>query len=332
MGGDDMPDATNVRDLQHPLYLDVPMMISFLAAIEDGVTYEENVHRRTANRRAASGEASGGITLPSLLGVLPFDLRGRLSGELADEGSEELQLVKRHTEASLFNRLRSTLLNMEAVQLLDDEESDETVIVPGAIIEISGVVVRNPLEDILNFGQRFRPFLDNSTASRSATSQQPAHGSRRDRTGGQASRDGSRSGGQSTGGQRVSQPTLSDPIAIMDWMHEDLASSDMSDIVLRTNHNVFSHCILTLSKDFGTSRTVDSLLGAQVAVLGKLANATKEGEPASLLRRSILGYLPREQVAAMFGGLVENPLFGHMADTLEVNPPYLQIMPLAIYV
>src|SRR4051794_39638601 len=143
-----MAESGSSVDLRYPLYLDVPMMISFLAALEDGVSYEENIQRRAGGRQAVRGEASAGTRLPSFLSLLSFDLRGSLSGESDTDELEELQLVKRHTEASLFNRLRSALHEDGGVKVLDEEILSPGEVVPGMIVEANGVVVRNPLDEL----------------------------------------------------------------------------------------------------------------------------------------------------------------------------------------
>jgi len=39
--GDEKSDTRSFEPLVHPVYLDVPVMVSFLAAVECGVAYED---------------------------------------------------------------------------------------------------------------------------------------------------------------------------------------------------------------------------------------------------------------------------------------------------
>jgi hypothetical protein len=323
-----MTSSAGVLNLRYPLYLDVPMMISFLAAIEDGVSYEENVQRRAGGRRAVEAEASGGVGLPSFLGLLPLDLRGRLTGGSSTEESEELQLVKRHTEASLFNRLRSTLHELDSVQMLTEEDHGGGRIESGTIIEATGIVNRNALDELLSLADRLRPFLEQA----SSPQPQPSQGDQQSQRRGRGNQGSSNRSAQSISGSTPRTIQEPDFLTIMNWVSEDLAKSDMTDIVLQVPHPLFSHCILTISKDFGTGRTIDSLLGAEVTVLGKVSNVIEEGDPVSLLRRSVLGYMPREQRLGLFGSFDNNPLFSGLTSQLEVEPPLIQVIPLSIFV
>jgi len=100
-------------ELVYPIYLDVSMMTSFLAALEDGIAYGSDVLRREDQRQSSSKEAAAGVGIPVLSTLFNFDLRGKITGVGEMGGGEEVKLVRRHTEASLFMRLRQTLLNRE---------------------------------------------------------------------------------------------------------------------------------------------------------------------------------------------------------------------------
>lgn len=112
-------------DLVYPLYLDVPMMTSFVAALEDGIAYGSDVTRREDQRRSlgAGSEGQVGAGLPSMgifSTLLNIDLRGKISGEQAAGSGEEIKLVRRHTEASLFMSLRHTLINDNRILTIND--------------------------------------------------------------------------------------------------------------------------------------------------------------------------------------------------------------------
>lgn len=159
MGDDD--DHVESPGLFYPLYLDVPMMVSFLATLEDGVSYHANVSRKSATKRAVAGSAEAGLRLPSLLGLLPFNLRGELGGNIEGDQSEELQLVKRHTEASLFNKLRDVLEESDRLIKLENAGGMSTLRT-GAIVEVPGTITRNPFEGWLVMANRLRLFMENT--------------------------------------------------------------------------------------------------------------------------------------------------------------------------
>lgn len=314
-----MEDAAQ-PELFYPLYLDVPMMISFLAAIENGVSYEANVQKRVGSKKSVTGEASGGVGLPSLLGLLPFDLRGRLTGDTGTESSEEMQLVKRHTEASLFNKLRGALHSHGSIRNLEKVWNSEDGVESGDLIEITGTVTRNPIEELVTVFERIKPLI---VANSSGPI--PAPKSRNRQAAAQASHSGSRQTNSTT-------PNQPDPFVIFEWVKEDIRAADMADIVLRPADASLPAGILTMSHDFGTGRTVDSLAGAEVTVLGKVTAAVQEGANISLLRRSILGYMSEEEQEGLFDRFEDNPFMGHLIDRLMVKLPVVQILPLAVFV
>jgi hypothetical protein len=296
----------DAHHLRHPLYLDVPMMINFLAAIEDGVSYDVNVSRSRDRKGKTAGEAEGKVGLPSLLGLLPFDLRGRLSGEFEGQNSEELQLVKQHTEASLFNKLRNALLDAGAIRQLGptlDPSSVET----GEIVEVAGHVVRNPLAEILALFDRMFPMFENQPGSAVTST-------------------GRRNKQAPPGQSDAAQKTMG--IQYMHWISDDLKSANTQDALLKvgTEHTL----VLTLRRDFGTGAALDDLLGANVSVLAKVSDCVPAGTEINLLRRSVLGYVTN--VDEMFRDLAATQELNLELTEGRIGGPTLQLVPLAMFV
>ena len=102
-------------DIVHPLYIDVPMMISTLASLEDGI----------------SGSGA--------LGALGIDLDGRVGATAAPTAANAI--AQRHTVASLFGKTRAALgKHIHPVRSAADLQSLED----GDFVEVSGPLVRNP--------------------------------------------------------------------------------------------------------------------------------------------------------------------------------------------
>jgi len=320
-----MDIETEGTQLYYPIYLDAPMMISFLAALENGVAFEEAVERRSGARRSANTDLSAKAGLPSLFSLFRFDLKGQLGGALASEESEDLSLIRSHTEASLFNKLRWTMLASEILQVYEETELDTAEFMPGELIEIQGVIGKNTLEDLVGLYDRFRSFLN-------AIAEAKAGESPRNVSGGIS--EASTIGAPTTSaaaGQNKPNGFDSETAAIFEWIREDLRSADMTDVLLLAE-GVKTRFVLTLSPDFGTGRTMDSLLGSRVKVIGKVTNISREGKPLSLIRRSLLDLMPEELKKQIFDNLLRKPGFQHLVSGIEIEPPYVQILPLAIFV
>src|ERR1700680_4428832 len=96
-------DKITNDELVYPVYLDVPMLISFLAALEGGVSLEDQSTSRLSRSSGSEREGKIRAGLPSILSLLSLDMSGRLSAKSEDQTGEETVAVRRHTEASLFN-------------------------------------------------------------------------------------------------------------------------------------------------------------------------------------------------------------------------------------
>ena len=56
-------------DLVYPLYLDVPMMTSFVADLEDGIAYGSDVTRREDQRRSLGAGSEARVALANPLAL-----------------------------------------------------------------------------------------------------------------------------------------------------------------------------------------------------------------------------------------------------------------------
>jgi hypothetical protein len=95
-------------ELVYPLYLDVPMMTSFVAALGDGVAYGSDITRIQQEQKDRGAEAEAGAGVPGaaiLSSLFNFDLRGRITGNSSVGSNEEIMIIRKHTESSLFMRL-----------------------------------------------------------------------------------------------------------------------------------------------------------------------------------------------------------------------------------
>lgn len=108
-----------------PQYLDVPMLVSTLAALEDGV------------------ESS------ATLASLGIDLEGRVGSDAAPTAANAIR--QRHTVASLFTRLRDSL--GDRIQTIS-APADLEALDHGAFVELSGALTRNPIIEFVNVMER----------------------------------------------------------------------------------------------------------------------------------------------------------------------------------
>ena len=104
------------------------------SALEGGVAYGDERTQRMLSGSGRDREGGGRLGIPVLSSLLRLDMSGRWAQKEHEEGSEEIKVVRQHTEASLFNLLRHRLVADGKVAAVNDERQlDE--LVPGQLIE-----------------------------------------------------------------------------------------------------------------------------------------------------------------------------------------------------
>lgn len=129
------------------------MLISFLASLEDGVSYSSEVAERYAATKEGEGEGGGKASLPSIATLLGLNLsaEGRYKRRSSKEEGVESKFVREHTAASLFNRLQLRLTETPGAVTLIDSPDKITEADGDGLVEIRGEVTGNPLKTALGF-------------------------------------------------------------------------------------------------------------------------------------------------------------------------------------
>lgn len=310
-------------ELVHPLYLDVPMMTSFLAALEDGVAYGADVRRRQQRQSTTAGSGDAPLAEPQasiLASLFDFNLRGEITGNNAVGDSEEVTLIRKHTEASLFMRLRrllqsnALLTEIDSVQLLPS-------IRHSSLVEITGQITRNPLSDILEAFSRFATFM--GVAIPAGNSPKPQ---------GSKSHQGNQRRQQLPGGQAaavsIDQPTLD----LFSRMQKDMEESKVLDVVMHPMTIPDLTVVIALGVEFMQQGTLDYILSGNFTVLGKVSRVLKEDETINLFQRSAFSFFDSSLVGSAFEGIQKSDGLNLSKQASVVKAPALQIIPLAIYV
>lgn len=314
-------------DLVYPLYLDVPMMTSFVAALEDGIAYGSDVTQRQDQQRklGAGSEARVGVPGMGIFStLLNIDLRGKITGEQVSGNDEEIKLVRRHTEASLFMRLRHTLVNdnrilqindIDDIQQLKDAEQDY-------LVEIRGQISRSPLNESLEAVFRAMAMLG---------VEPPTNQTLRTQTGG-----GKKNRGQGQQNASSNNPFALDREAmmgleIMQRIREDLAQSKILDAVMRPATVDELTVVIALALEFLPEGAFDNLLSGDFSVLGKVTRLVEGADEISLYQRTAFRNLEFGSLDAAFAEMRKGGIFKLSDSPSSIKAPAIQIMPMAIY-
>ena len=333
-------DGERRLQLVHPVYLDVPMMISFLAALEGGIAFEDESTHRTLTGTQRDREGGGKLRLPALGSLLGFDMSGRMGKQEREEDTEEVKAVRQHTSASLFNALHHRLHQDGYVRILAEvgELNDLTV---GQLVQVTGAFIGNPLERVLAFFAQALPYaaLSEEAEEAEAATAEAATGQS------QLPKNPRRSGSPAVRARaseieqerqraelvRAAEEQAQDAfLGMLVQMRTDLAESAIHDAVLEGPEGL--RAILTLSSEFFSEATGEQLLAGSFTVLGKVTRVLGEEDEVNLTRRTVLGAAGSEVAREV---VVESVKKSDISlDTYDpiIRAPAVQVLPLAVFV
>lgn len=352
----------SASELVVPVYLDVPMTVSLVAALEGGVAYGSTTTSTSHDARAAEAAAKGGVSLPVISSLLRLDLSGQLQGKLAAEAGQQIQVERQHTAASLFNLLRSRLEELSLITPLPDATAMGAAR-PGQLVVVSGRIVSDPvlqlsealaelagtLKDVMEVAALGRLLeglvmvgINQSDANAdpnsraglellrgALTPQKPQLDTQRTgnqkRKGTQPARADADVQPNSAGFELVEQATT-----LLVKIRDDLRRSPVTDLLVAGPG--FS-ALATLTRSYLEPQSTELMKGSDMAVLGKVSRVvTSQDERIDLLRRSILKYLSPAAADKAYSILRSRKFLNLELVELVVQPPAVQLIPLAVYV
>ncbi|HEX3803595.1 MAG TPA: hypothetical protein VHV75_12230 [Solirubrobacteraceae bacterium] len=294
------------------------MLISFLAALEDGVNLESHATTRSSQSTERGREGRARVGLPALGSLLNLDMSGRLSSKSGNESDEQITAVRRHTEASLFNRLRLRLFADREVTLVESTQSLDGLRT-GMLVEVPGQITGNPLLQMSQVLFAMAPFTGfDIEALMAGKYEKPAPKPK------------------PNAAPAPTPPVDPDGAAglrLFFTMVMQIMNAPVRDIVLTSDFGLST--VLGLETTHVEELTDAHTYQSEVRVLGKLTRVIGSGDEAiNLTRRSSLGMMPSEQVAEMVQG-ARDALGSEMNVKISdpfVGPPAIQVLPLAIFV
>lgn len=317
--------------LAHPLYLDVQMMVSFLAYLEGGVTFEGEETRRSEEVKTRGGKASGRVKFPSITSWLGAELSGDLSIDRKLDEASEFKAARHHTAASLFNYLYAYLAEDSQITILDRPE-DVDHIKDSRLVQVSGRYLGNPLSDILTVFTKVLPYFDEPEDEDSSK-------------GGVKKRNPRKSGNPAVrnSANEVSAEDLAAEVMrqaqeqidkstrhLMNQMTEDINSSPVHDLLLVTLEGL--RVVLTVSSQYYSAEVSEHLRAGDFMVLGKVTRILGDGESINLARRTAMGAIDQHATRdAIMEGAQSLSLDADDADPI-INAPAVQVLPMAIFI
>lgn len=313
--------------LAHPIYLDVEMMMSFLAYYDGGVALgsEETNQAGTTDDRGSRAKGRFSI-LAALVGSAGLEAElSKTSKEVESAGSK---IVRHHTAASLFNALYDRLQDeQETISLAGGRDLAE--ITEGQLVEASVAYLGNPLEDLLSFADRFFPYI---------ADRQPSGEQIEQLLQSEDSEDGlsEEAVGEIVAAlyQASERAQADEGWRIMRQMVQDLRESPVHDIYLRTDDAI--EIVATVSADYFTEQTNQFLRAGKFQIIGKVTRVIRSPEYINLARRSVMSVLGPDSTREVIMESVQSAMNESQLDLPNYDPivsaPALQLLPMAIFV
>lgn len=315
--------------LTHPVYLDVQMMVSFLAHLEGGVaTHEEETKTETgARERALRGRAGFRLRLPSVFGS---DASAEGDTHRREETFLEAKAERHHTAASLFNLLYAYLTEDEQLVRLQSPLQLDTI-ESGQLVEVSGEYLGNPLEDILAFFGTILPYvLDPEEAEKAPTEPRITNTRNPRKSGNPARRAAAQSRPEDV--TRVVQPAKEaqdqSPLQMILRMAKDIEQVPVHDLLLQTEAEL--RAVLTVSSEYYSAATREYLRAGEFHVIGIVTRVLSGDRSINLTRRTVLGAAGPGAAQELIDGVKNEELGLEVADPI-VKAPAVQILPMAIF-
>lgn len=323
-----MPNDMADYELAHPLYLDVQMMVSFLAYLEGGVylSSEQTLQRE----KLRSGKIPGGseVKLPSLGALLGLEASLTQEGTHPIGETAETKVARHHTAASLFNGLYAFLHQDDAILSLENRDQLATV-TPGTFVKLSGRYTGNPLEEVLAlFTQAMSYMNDISQSVEEARLQKSANR----KSGNPQNRElasQKKTHPYAEMSEQFRQFEQSFEMRFIRKMKEELESSPIHDVVLETKSGV--RAVLTVSSEYYDAAVAEKLSSGDFVVLGKVTRVVREGETINLSRRTVVGKM-EDMSDSVTAAMTKIPGFNLQSNEPFVRHPAVQILPMAIFV
>ena len=292
--------------LIHPIYLDVPMLVSFAAAIQGGLALKSEVTAEKEASRSTAASASGKLGIPQLFSKL-FDasVSAELAGERASETHELRKESKAHTEASIAILLYHQLQQAGGYIIQPKDINDLQAYGPGSLVEVKGIVEKNAIDSVIDYldAVTILSRLDDSQATQ-----------------------------QQGKGKNRSKGSKSEMENFRDVLDSDRKRTPISNVVVRCSEPENLSVVLTLRTENLRDLTLSELHKNSVSIVGKITRVIEKEEAMSSFENYGMAMMPPDMLKGIFDGITKQEgIIAEFSD-VQVHGPAFQILPLMVFV
>jgi hypothetical protein len=298
--------------LIHPIYLDVPMLVSFAAAVQGGVSLASDITHENKLGGSGSGSVSAEFNLSNLFRSL-FDTSAKASGEATISGESQVtrKESRSYTEASiaiiLYHELKQK--GHSIIELSKAQDAKDLPI--GALVEVSGTIEKNTIDSIIDY----------------AAAADILSGMAPDQAVGPAT-----SGRGKPASPAKARQQRSEAGRIADFLDQDRKRTPISNVILRTSDALGLGVVISLRTANLRDLTLSELHKNDVRVVGKITRRIPAGDSMVSFENYGMAMLDREMLSALFSGITTTEGFAAELGDFVVEGPAIQVLPLMIIV
>ncbi|MCA9101195.1 MAG: hypothetical protein KDA63_08600 [Planctomycetales bacterium] len=300
--------------LIHPIYLDVPMLVSFAAATQGGLSLGSEITEEKIETKATDARIDGKLGVSNLFSKLfEASVAAEAGSSTSDEGKQLRRESKSHTEASIAILLYDHLKRNEGFIIAPSSVDDCRRIEAGALVEVTGTLAKNAIDWVIDFIDAVS-ILGGLDSSQQQPEPQGQRHQRKQR-------------------RNTPSPTPDSQLRRMrELMDQDRQRTPISNAVLRCSQPDGLNAVVTLRTANLRDLTLSELNKNTVRVIGKVTRTIGDGESMSAFENYGFALLKPDVLRDMFTQLSNiEEMVADFTD-VEVTGPAIQLLPLMVFV
>jgi|APEBP8051072266_1049373.scaffolds.fasta_scaffold00730_12 hypothetical protein len=295
-----------MNTLTLPIYLNQKYVFDLLAIIEDGFSQVETIKTGRSKSDSQKQSFKGEVGLSNVFALLKVNFSGDKTNQANETDQQHSSKEKIHTPNSLFSKLRNYLHEKESITTNNFLNGK-----PGDFVEMQLSLRKNPLIDILDSLSSLMNMwrlLDENNA-------------------GQLSKGYQKHSQSKNQNQKILEQ--------LDSLSNQLKTEGSIDLIGTSTNGENFKVVLTLDRAFLTDLSLSDIADGHFSVLGKITRVIQQqdNETVNLLRKTSLSKINRNLLENAFSGFSQLNEYGFQYQDieLEIHPPVIQLIPVAIF-
>lgn len=285
--------------LIHPIYLDVPMLVSFAAALQGGVAFGSEITQERVDSDSKETAVSGKLGLSNIFSQL-FDASVEAETAQSQQGSEkEIKIEsKSHTEASIAIVLYNHLKSAESGLICPETTDEFKELQPGDLVELAGTLEKNAVDATIDYIDAVS-ILGNLEYSKSKQKQKDLE--------------------KQMGHYR-------------DKLESDRGRTPISNVLMHCSEPIDMEAVLTLRTENLRDLTLSELHKNDMRVVGKVTRVIEDGQSMKTFENYGLAMIESGELRKNFKHLTSTKGVSFDLSDVEIVGPAVQLLPLMVFV